>query len=110
MRAFIGTLLSTLATICTIVAASLLATRTANAATLNLLCKTELARENGSKTDFLRLYEISFDTARVSVYDNTNNGEFQRQLTTSYVRADGQVIVIAQRSAVYHEINRITGM
>ena len=79
------------------------------ASDLNLLCKTEFTRPDGTQTDFLRQYEINFGTGRVVGYDNVN-GQFVQNFATNYVRADDRIVVIAQTRTVYHEINRLTGM
>ena len=90
--------------------AALFCTSTHSFATdLNLLCKTELTQPNGAQTDLFRQYQINLDTGEVTVWDNYGRG-FQRQFTTTYNRANTQIIVVAQTSVVYHEINRVTGM
>jgi hypothetical protein len=81
----------------------------AHAGDLNLLCKTELTRANGTQGDFLRQYEVTFSSHRVVVYD-IEAGKVQQQFSTQYSKADDRIIVIAQTLQVYHEINRMTGM
>lgn len=81
----------------------------ATAADLNLLCKTEFTKPDGSQVDYLRQYEITFSTHNVVAFDNQNGG-WTKSFTTAYVSADNYRIVIAQADTVYHEINRVTGM
>src|SRR4051812_10512843 len=81
----------------------------ASAGDINVLCKAEWSKRDGSKADIFRQYEITAATEQVSVYDNDGRG-FTKQFTTRYQRADNSAVVIVQASNKYHELNRVTGM
>jgi hypothetical protein len=78
----------------------------ARAGELNLLCKSEVTRTDGTKTDFIRRYHI--DSERVYVSDDYGNGAEPQEFSTSYLQNNNRIIMA--RPGVYHEINRLTGM